>query len=159
MLLGGNDIGGFVYPDGGEIFMYYSDGTAGTIDGQQKSPIQREPHLPFAMTPPPRVAVLIDQGTASSGEGIAVAFLGRKETRFFGAPSAGLSGSNSSIPLSDGAALVLNNAIDIDRDGHKYPDGITPDVRLGLPTSLPTEDRDETLKAAERWLAVINIQR
>jgi len=75
----------------------------------------------------PPVAVLYDGGTASSGEAVAVAFRGRPRTRSFGEPTAGLSTSNASIPLSDGAVMILTTSTFEDRTGVLYGGPIQPD--------------------------------
>lgn len=90
-----------------------------------------------------RVAVLVGPVTASSGEAVAVAFKGRKNTTFFGQPSAGLSTANRGIPLPDGSVLMLAVATFVDRDGVEYPGGIEPD--FPLPSG-------EDAIAARKWL-------
>jgi hypothetical protein len=112
----------------------------------------------FAVDPPltlqrlPPVAILIDSGTSSSGEAIAVSFAGRPHTRFFGTHTFGLSSSNSMLPLPDGASLFLNSAIDADRTHRRFHDGIEPDVTFPEPSSLPVESTDPVLNAAISWL-------
>lgn len=76
------------------------------------------------------VALLLDGGTASSGEITAVAFQGRARTRSFGQHSYGVSTSTSGFALPDGANLVLVDAQVQDRNGRRYPDGIAPDEVL-----------------------------
>ncbi len=78
-----------------------------------------------AVSPP--VAVLTGVNTASSGEAIVVAFRGRPETRSFGLYTAGLSTANAAFPLSDGAVIILTDAVFADRMGQTYGDRIFPD--------------------------------
>ena len=54
--------------------------------------------------------------------------------------------------MSDGAALFLCNGSEADRTGKVYPDGLDPDVKIEGLGIRPTEDRDETIRAAEEWL-------
>ena len=108
---------------------------------------------PLTLPQLPAVAILIDSGTVSSGEAIAVSFEGRPHTRFFGTHTFGLSSANSVLPLSDGAILYLNSAVDADRTHHRYDDGIEPDVTFPEPSSLPAESTDPVLQAAISWLA------
>jgi len=90
------------------------------------------------------VAVLIGPNTASSGEAVAVAFRARRETRFFGLPTAGLATSNRSIELPDQSMLMLTTAVFTDRLGNTYPTGIAPDVQ---------EEGDRAPRnAAHAWL-------
>lgn len=94
-----------------------------------------------------RIAVLVGARTASSGEAVAVAFSGRPNSRSFGVATAGLSTSNLTLDLPDGGALLLTNAIDVDRTGKEFPNGLTPDVMI---ENDGTED--DTLTAALWWL-------
>jgi carboxyl-terminal processing protease len=89
------------------------------------------------------VAVLIGPQTASSGEMTAIAFIGRKNSRLFGSPSAGLTSANKTFKLSDGAALILTAAGVADRNGHEYIGPITPDEVVDSAAAIP---------AAKKWL-------
>lgn len=93
------------------------------------------------------VAVLVGPHTASSGEAVAVAFRGRPNTRFVGAPTAGLATSTMPFSLPDGAELVLTIGYLADRAGSQYEGRIQPDQQVP-----PTEGRDETLLVAARWI-------
>ncbi|UNK44054.1 S41 family peptidase [Luteimonas sp. S4-F44] len=90
------------------------------------------------------VAVLIGPETASSGEAVAVAFRGRARTRFFGQPTAGLATSNQDFPLPDGSRLWLTTAAFVDRKGHAYPEGVSPDVAL--------DDAQNAVEIAAAWV-------
>ncbi|QMW04846.1 S41 family peptidase [Spirosoma foliorum] len=50
----------------------------------------------------PKVAVLTNRSTASSGNAISIAFKGRSQTRSFGSATCGLSTANIGITLRDG---------------------------------------------------------
>jgi carboxyl-terminal processing protease len=90
------------------------------------------------------VAVLISGQTASSGEAIAVAFRGRDETRFFGAPTFGISTANRVYALADGAMIVLTVAVFADRAGVAYGGALPPDEVTTAGTA--------TIDAAAVWL-------
>lgn len=90
------------------------------------------------------VAVLLGPRTASSGEMIAIGFVGRPLARSFGQPTAGLTTANSSIPLSDGAVLALTSNYVEDRLGHRYDGPMRPDEIVAL---------DGAEAAATAWLA------
>lgn len=77
-----------------------------------------------------RVAVLVDGGVASAGEGIVVAFHGRPNTRTFGTTTCGQSTAITLIPLSDGGALGLTTATMADRDSVRFGGPITPDETI-----------------------------
>jgi carboxyl-terminal processing protease len=76
------------------------------------------------------VAVLIGPTTASSGEALAVAFRGRKNCRFIGEKTNGLSSSNQPFVLSDGAEMWLTVAYFADRNGVRYESGLEPDQEV-----------------------------
>jgi carboxyl-terminal processing protease len=95
-----------------------------------------------------KIAVLIDDGTGSSGELTAIAFKSRPNVRFFGQPSAGYTTSNSSFQLSDGAILLLAMAYMADANKKTYLPNIVPDVI----TPRKTNSSDPTVDAAKAWL-------
>ena len=74
-----------------------------------------------------KIAVLINNKTASSGEAIAVAFKGLPKTRFFGDKTRGLTTGNSSIVLSDSSMIFLMTVVYADRDSTVYGIPIIPD--------------------------------
>lgn len=78
----------------------------------------------------PRVAVLVDNLVASSGEATFVAFRGRANTRSFGDKTCGLSTANRGFPLSDGANLILTTSVMADRALRKFGDSIEPDEKV-----------------------------
>ncbi len=73
------------------------------------------------------VAVLVDDGTASSGEGVALAFVGRPFTRSFGARTYGVASANQGYTLGDGVTLVVTVAMMRDPSGATHPEGYAPD--------------------------------
>ncbi|WP_116105142.1 S41 family peptidase [Lewinella sp. IMCC34191] len=91
--------------------------------------------------PHPRVAVLTDGRTGSSGEVVTVSFRGRPDTRSFGTATAGYSTTNFTHYMSDGALLNLTVSVYGDRKKHAYGKEIVPDV--------VTED---PLAEAKAWL-------
>lgn len=99
---------------------------------------------PYSLIKPnPKVAVLIDNGTASSGEALAISFKGRPSTRFFGASTCGLSTANSGFTLSDGAQLWLTVSVMADRNQNRFGKAVDPDERLM---------GEEALNAAYNWI-------
>lgn len=99
----------------------------------------------------PPVAVLTHGYTASSGEIIAVSFIGRPNTKSFGKPTRGLSTGNRGFPLSDGALLQLTTTIYADRAGKLYGKKIKPDI---LVQAIKNTEKDPTLEKALEWLRV-----
>jgi carboxyl-terminal processing protease len=149
-VLGEGTAGSFVSLEGNtqSVWSYRSGKAmvAEVVDAEVTKP-------PLTLTELPSVAVLIDSGTISSGEAIAVSFAGRPRARFFGTQTYGLASGNQMFRLADGAALFLNTTMDADRLGRKYPDGIEPDVSFPEPTTIPDEASDPALQAAEAWLS------
>lgn len=93
------------------------------------------------------VAVLVDGGTASSGEATMLAFRGLGDARSFGAPTAGYASANTVIRMPGGMRLILTVARDRDRTGAVHMDDpVQPDEVTG-------DDRAETEAAALAWLA------
>lgn len=153
-VLGEGDLGRFVSPDGDHTVSFYKAGKVGerSPDGKEDIYAEIKP-APSELTELPWVAVLFDRGTASSGEGVAISFAGRKRERSFGEHTAGFSTSNGMHQFSDGSALFLCEAIEADRTGKLYPDGLDPDEKLPAPERRPAEENDAALVAAEQWLS------
>lgn len=138
-ILGDGEHGAFFMADASRLSWGYRSGRGyvGDVNVLAIDPVHR-------LTPRKPIAVLIGPETRSSGEAIAVAFRGLPDTRFFGAPSAGLSTCNEDIALSDGARLFLTTGVYVDRAGRQYPSGVSPDVYCG---------EDETMAIAQAWIA------
>lgn len=90
-----------------------------------------------------KIAVLINQKTASSGEAMAVLFKGYANCKLFGTPTFGVSTGCTSFTLSDGSRINLATSVFMDRNGNKYGKAIPPDVFC--------ED-SRTLTAAIEWI-------
>jgi hypothetical protein len=152
-LAGTGTLGTYLGADGKEGDWFYHSNGAGIRNSEGKENILiwiQNQSVKFQEPPP--VAVLIDRGTASSGEAIAISFRGRPNTRFFGRHTHGESTSNNGFSLPDGANLVLTTAIEEDRTGKAYPDGVSPDVELPEDKQLPaSENSDAAICAAVDW--------
>jgi C-terminal processing protease CtpA/Prc len=146
-ILGEGEAGRFVYPDGRREVWTYQDGHA-AVDGDTYA--EGPKYDPRISRPP--VAVLTGPVTASSGEGIVVAFRGRPHTRSFGQPTAGVPTGNAGFPLSDGAVIVITGVWMADRTSQTYEGPIAPDevVAAGAPDAQP--DDDPVVQAALAWL-------
>lgn len=90
------------------------------------------------------VAVLVDDGTGSSGEMTMLAFRGLDNSRSFGEPTAGYTTANAVIDMPDGAQVMITVAQVRDRTGEVFND--TP-VDPDQPTAGDSSD------AAKDWLA------
>lgn len=152
LVVGEGDLGSFQSPDGNNESWYYRAGKAGSRSHGQDSVGAQVTKPPFHLPQLPWVAVLLDRSTASSGEAIAISFAGRPRSRSFGERTMGFATANEENPLSDGATLYLCSSVEADRTGKRYEDGIDPDVDLAAPNSIPEEEQDAVVRAAEKWL-------
>jgi hypothetical protein len=126
-ILGEGIVGSFISANGNQENWAYQDGK-GLDNGQVFIEIIGRPY--FLVNPNPPVAVLFDRTTMSSGEAIAISFIGRPNTRSFGGNSSGLTTANQGFPLSDGAMIILASAVEADRTGKIYGQSIIPDVQV-----------------------------
>ena len=102
----------------------YQNGTA--MSGQTAIVQVNNPYT--LRKPNPKVAVLTNGSTASSGEAITISFKGRSNTRSFGTSTCGLSTANAEKVLSDGAILNLTLGTLADRSKILYGTQVQPDV-------------------------------
>jgi C-terminal processing protease CtpA/Prc len=100
------------------------------------------------------VAVLLGPQTASSGEALALSFVGRPATRTFGNTSGGYTTGNVPIPLEDGAILNLAVTRMMDRNGIVYGGPISPDVSVVDDGSIDPENNTVVLEALD-WLSSV----
>lgn len=96
-----------------------------------------------------KIAVLIGPNTASSGEATAISFIGKKNTKTFGQPSAGYTTGNQGYNLSDGKTLYLAASYEMDRTGKEYTAKIEPDVLITPSTDKST---DAEIQKASEWI-------
>lgn len=109
-------------------------------------------------TPKVPVVIVVNHGTASSGEFAAISFVGQKNISFVGAVTAGLTSANQEHQLSDGAFLVLTEGNTIDRNKQEYIEvgkGLKPDHPVDEIVSVNIID-DACLKKS---IEVINQKR
>jgi len=169
-LIGNNDqLGEFVSRDERSIW-FYEDGRGGVRTSNADTVYLKvspestdgvsgnlEPHVSVKEEAPSwlgsiPVAVLIDGGTASSGEAVAIALEGRPLTRFFGEHTWGVSTAVNEYKLIDGAVLHFAVAVDADRTGKQYNGGIDPDEVINPGPSPSADANDPVVAAAIKWL-------
>jgi hypothetical protein len=151
-LLGDTIVGGATSPRG-RSYWKYKDGAASLVheDGRVETMVTAT--APVLLRGTPAVAILIDAGTGSSGEVMAVAFRSRPRSRYFGAPTAGRSTTNQGFRLPDGANMVITVGTYVDRAGTEYGRPIRPDVAVRSPISGPSMLRgDPIVREAIAWL-------
>ncbi|HZY79384.1 MAG TPA: S41 family peptidase, partial [Cyclobacteriaceae bacterium] len=139
-VLGDGVVGHFIDPDNKEAKWSVTAGTS-LYEGSVVNAVANPYRL---INPNPKVAVLLDQGCASSGEAIAVAFIGRPKTMSFGVGTCGLSTANATYFLSDGAQFQLTVSLMADRNKVTKGGSIVPDVTVA-------GDKEVVNKAVE-WI-------
>ncbi len=102
-----------------------------------------------------KVAVLIGSFTASSGEAVVVSFKGRKNTKFYGEPTRGLSTGNDIFKLSNDACLILTTSIFVDRNKNEYGNVIEPDISIDNPYKIDKIENDKVIVKAMEWITNI----
>lgn len=93
-----------------------------------------------------KIACLVSQMTASSGEMTLLSLLGKPNTKSFGFPTAGLTSANSFVELSDGSALSLAGSFVRDRTGKIHRGVIQPDEIIQAKTF------EEVIVKLENWI-------
>jgi carboxyl-terminal processing protease len=131
-ILGEGVCGYYVSPDGNTEPWEYKNGNG--IDGNS---VYASVPSPYSLIKPnPKVAVLVNQVTSNIGEALAIAFIGRANTKLFGQPTCGITTASDIFPLSDGATLQLATDVMADRNKKGYGDSVTPDVTITYNTDI-----------------------
>lgn len=156
-LVGGDTVGWFHETGSEPMPWFVREGEAGVIDQGERKPLASISATPQRLDGVPPVAVLFDRGTASSGEAVAISFVGRANARSFGAHTYGFTTSNQTFPMPDGATLVVTTGVEADRTGRLYPEGLEPDeavsiVPAGEPIPAAPPTADPQVDAALAWL-------
>lgn len=94
-----------------------------------------------------KLAVLIDNQTASSGEMLAIFLLGFDNTKSFGSTSRGLTTVNSTYTFYDGSTIYLSSGYMADRNRKIYKNAITPSILFQSETP-----EDSNLQQVINWL-------
>ena len=142
-LLGDGVVGYFVYPDGVRVPWSYEKGKARLGDSSQAN--VDEAHELSNSTRP--IAVLVGEGTTSSGEATAVAFRGLGHVENFGTSTSGLTTAIESKRLCDGSVVGISTAAFADRQDTVYRGPLLPDVLVEKSNS-----NDAVLEAAKSWI-------
>ena len=116
------------------------------IDGES---LARIDHPYTLLRANPRVAVLMNRLTASSGESVVLGFRNRPGTKLFGEPTYGATTANTDFTLPDGALMLVMTGMQTDRSGHEYGGKIYPDVTVKDDEQTKT---DEAVDTAAKWL-------
>lgn len=138
-ILGEGTAGYFIDPDNNQTSWGFLNGSS-VVNGNSLTQLSNSYEL---IAPNPKVAILLNNGIASSGEVVAISFIGRENTRSFGLSTCGLSTSNSPFTLSDNSRLNLTTAYLADRNKNLYGIPIDPDLAV---------DNDNIIQNAVDWI-------
>ena len=159
-VIGDGHLGSFLYMDGRVSRWELESGKYRLVDYDVQQQRVEEQLVnwvenPYVLRQAARpVAVLTSKSSASAAEATLIAFRGRADTRTFGQPTAGLPNSPTGKMLSDGAAIFVTGALEMDRTGHVYGYGerIAPDEVVATNPRLIGTDSDPVLLAGMQWL-------
>jgi carboxyl-terminal processing protease len=141
-LLGEGPLGSFEFPQGPPAIWSYRAGQAWLDDVA----LAQASHGGYRLRTPARpVALLMSARTASSGEAVLIAFIGRPNTRRFGTATRGLTTANDGFPMPDGATLMVNIGTFADRFGCIHGEAIEPDQYVDA-------DGDQVQTHAAAWI-------
>jgi C-terminal processing protease CtpA/Prc len=98
-----------------------------------------------------KVAVLLSRYTISSGELVAIAFKGRKNTIFIGEETAGYTTGNGYDKIDDELVIVISQDVFIDRNKNRYDNKVGVDENIEFQHSISFED-DNQINRAKAWL-------
>ena len=99
----------------------------------------------------PKIAILTSRWTTSSGEFVAVAFKGQKNTKFFGEPTEGKTTNNSWKIINNEIALVISTGVYCDRNGNVYVHNVKPDKEIAFEVE-ENKEKDKGIIEAVNWL-------
>lgn len=98
-----------------------------------------------------KVAVLLSRYTTSSGEMLAIAFKGRKNTRFIGEATSGYVTGNGFDRIGEELLMIISQTIFVDRNEVVYDQNVGVDEAMEF---VPTDDKSKDLQIqkAISWL-------
>ncbi|MEL7118174.1 MAG: S41 family peptidase [Bacteroidota bacterium] len=114
--------------------------------GNNVFPIGKKPRIRKS-----KIAVLTSRWTTSSGEFVAVAFKGQKNTRFFGEPTEGKTTNNSWEIINNEIVLVISTGVYCDRNGNAYVENVKPDKEIPFEVE-ENREKDKGIVEAMNWL-------
>jgi len=141
-LLSEGTLGSFRFPTQPPATWSYRGGRAYLDDVSLASASTAGYSLRHAAKP---VALLSSQRTASSGEAVLIAFVGRPGSCRFGTITRGLTTTNDSFALPDGATLFLTVGTFSDRLGRVYGQAMEPDYFCNAA-------QDQIQACAAKWI-------
>lgn len=99
------------------------------------------------------VAIIIGPVTGSSGEGMAIAFIGRNKAILIGENTAGYTTANNGFLLpGNNYGMVLAVDFMTDRFGNVYEENVKPDIEVKGGDDFFDHAKDKKIQAAVDWL-------
>lgn len=143
----GNGICGYSFSGNGSIRqLIYNNGWTGVSWVGGDSSLVLLKSNPYQLKNPNKpLAVIYGNGTGSSGEVTAIAFIGLSNSKSFGQETYGISTRIDNFEMSDGSFLNLASGVAADRNQKKYDGRIKPDVE--------TVDNESAIFAACKWIS------
>jgi len=92
------------------------------------------------------IAVLTSSQTGSSGEIVAISFIGNDNTKSFGSSTGGFTTGTMDYKLMDGSRIFLASTIMADRNAKKYEGSISPDIPIS------SSNKEDVINAALKWI-------
>ncbi|MGG9964197.1 S41 family peptidase [Ferruginibacter sp. SUN106] len=106
------------------------------------------------LSPKTTVVILTSNLTGSAGECVAVAFKGRKNTRFIGETTAGFTiGNNGHWIIKGKAGIVIAESAIVDRNKNIYYYNVQPDEMIWGGDNFDDYLQDKKIQAAIRWFS------
>jgi C-terminal processing protease CtpA/Prc len=143
-LLGNGILGYFIDKRENKTAWFYQDGIA-TTEGSKS--IIKIAKFYTIKNKTARIAVIIGNKTASSGEMTTISFIGKSNVKLFGQSSGGYLTGNRPFALLDGSCIALAGCYVTDRTLKKYTNFIVPDI-----ITYDFANTDNSLKEAVKWL-------
>jgi carboxyl-terminal processing protease len=148
-LIGDGKIGGRKFIDGSPDDITYIKEGKPFGNGQFYTIPNISCQLPNSNVP---VVVLAGPATASSGEGVLLAFKGRPNTLIIGEQTEGYTTSNNTFQLYPNIYLHLATSYMQDRTGKFYTAGIQPDIEIKNGDDFFELENDLKVQQAIKWL-------
>ncbi len=146
-LLGSGYIGGSSDKSGNELQSFRIE--EGKFYDTGNLVIDLENPVPTEITD--SVAVLLSKYTASSGELVAVTMKGRKNTRFFGERTQGLTTVTGFDKIDPETIMLISKAYYQDRNNRIYTNGVGVEEEIEFAEFAPFEE-DKIIQRSIQWL-------
>lgn len=140
------ELGAFIYKDGKPKEEWHIAGNAFYMAGKKAMEVPKIGKF----NPKLKIALLTSPYTASSAEALLTSFIGQKNVRIIGEPTAGYTTANDSFSYL-GVQVLMATSVAEDRNGHINYVNILPDEQVILGDDLNDLSKDKKVAAAMKW--------